>query len=185
MDRARSRDEAEGRPLRIFVNNFPYNSREEEVRSFFSQVGEIVFLKLLTTPNGSLRGQAILQYSTQRAGEEAIRRFNGAEFNGRKLNVEYSRQNDPPPPRARRLSPPGSPRSIGYDPRFLPSDPRILEYERRNSAYEPYKYDGRYRRVPYADPFDYGQGYPPPGDDRYRDFRRPWTDERDSAYRRF
>jgi RNA recognition motif-containing protein len=163
-------------PRRIFVNNFPYTSREEELRAFFAQAGEIVSLKLLTTQSGSLRGQALIQYATAQAGEEAIRRFDGAEFNGRRLNVEYSRQGDHPP---RRRSPPR---------RSPPFDPRRHDYESRYPRYppyDPYEYEERFRRPPYGDPY-YGSGYPPPHwEGRYRDPRPPWPDSRDPARRRY
>jgi hypothetical protein len=48
-------------PRRVFVNNFPYTTREDELRELFSQVGEIPDLHVLYDAAGRVRDMALIQ----------------------------------------------------------------------------------------------------------------------------
>jgi RNA recognition motif-containing protein len=161
-------------PRRVFVNNFPYTSQEEELRELFSQVGEIRDLHVLYDVAGRVRGMALIQYGTKEAADLAINRFNGHIFKGRPLNVEYSTQKvDGTRPKKQ-----PSPRPTRRDDRRPVPSPAYRDsygpyaYESRYSQYaaqyDPY-YDDRYRRHDYYQQSPSGRG---------RDDRRPYDDRR-------
>jgi RNA recognition motif-containing protein len=174
-------------PPRIFVGNYPYNTPESELHRSFSDFGEIISLRPFRQ-RGTERGCCLIQYATRVAADRAIETMHDADFNGRRLNVEFSRHDvrprEPSPPRYRyddpqyRLPPPVYRDDLPgyrdrYDDRYAydrypyDRDPYGRElYERR------YRYDGfpdrRYDRPPLErrsrdDPYD-------PLDDRRRRF---------------
>jgi RNA recognition motif-containing protein len=164
-------------PRRVFVNNFPYTTREDELKGLFSEVGEIRDLHVLHDAAGRVRGMALIQYATKEAADLAINRFNGHIFNGRPLNVEYSTQKVD---RDRPRRPPSPRPTRRYDRREAASPTYGYAYEARYSQY-PIQYDAypddRYRRHDYA---EYGRGR---DDRRGWDDRRGYDDPRDYGYR--
>jgi RNA recognition motif-containing protein len=87
------------------VHNLRYNSTERDLLDLLSAVGEIVSVRRLFELSGRFRGMALVQYATQQATEQAITKFNGFDFKGRRLWVEYTTQTEDPPPRRRARSP--------------------------------------------------------------------------------
>jgi len=73
--------------MRLFVGNLPYQTTEDQLADLFSQVGEVSSATIVTDRDtGRSRGFAFIEME-QDAGSEAIKRFNGSEFNGRAINV--------------------------------------------------------------------------------------------------
>src|SRR5262249_4385126 len=73
--------------MRLFVGDLPYQTTEDQLADLFSQVGEVSSATIVTDRDtGRSRGFAFIEME-QDAGSEAIKRFNGSEFNGRAINV--------------------------------------------------------------------------------------------------
>ena len=71
----------------IFVGNLDFNVTEEAVRNLFERYGAVNSARIMTDRDtGRSRGFAFIEME-QDAGSEAIKRFNGSEFNGRAINV--------------------------------------------------------------------------------------------------
>lgn len=77
---------------KLYVGNLPYSASEEELRSVFSEAGEIASIQIITDKfTGQSRGFGFVEMATQEGAEEAIRRFNGHALNNRNLVVNEAR----------------------------------------------------------------------------------------------
>ncbi|MGD9903193.1 MAG: RNA recognition motif domain-containing protein [Vicinamibacterales bacterium] len=117
--------------VRLFIGNLPYTATEEDIRSYFAQVGPPTqVVRPLDRETGRARGFAFVEYGERTVAEEAIKRFDGQLFMGRPLAVSEARARDdrgpggPRPgggfggPRPGGMGPgPGGPRPGGYSPR--------------------------------------------------------------------
>ena len=76
---------------RLYVGNLPYSVTELDLRDLFSGLGTVTDAKIVTDrETGRSRGFAFVEMDTD-AGNQAIERFNGTEFNGRTINVNEAR----------------------------------------------------------------------------------------------
>ena len=97
--------EAQGRRLRfapgrerekqmtnIFVGNLSYQTTQEDLQQAFSQYGGVERVNIVTDrDSGQPRGFAFVEMTEKRDAETAIAQLNGAEMNGRALNVNEAR----------------------------------------------------------------------------------------------
>ena len=75
------------------MGNLSYETTEYELREHLSQSGTIVDIYLATDRvTGRPRGFAFVTYSTEDEATDAISRFNGQEFGGRRLNVNEAEE---------------------------------------------------------------------------------------------
>jgi cold-inducible RNA-binding protein len=94
-----------------------FKTTKEELTELLSQVGTIVDVHIPTDrESGRPRGFAFVRFSTDDEAAEAIKRFNGFEFAGRRLNINQAedrprRPDGAPPPRREG----GPPREMGRD----------------------------------------------------------------------
>lgn len=78
---------------KIYVGNLSYQTTEDGLYDHFSQFGNINQCKLIIDHStGRSKGFAFITYSTDDEGEAALA-ANGAEFEGRKLNVNTAKDN--------------------------------------------------------------------------------------------
>ncbi len=78
--------------MRIYVGNLSYQSNEETIRGLFEQHGEVDEVAVITDRDtGRPRGFAFVTMSDDDAARAAIEATNGAEFEGRTLNVNEAR----------------------------------------------------------------------------------------------
>lgn len=76
----------------LYVGNLSYNTTEQELRDLFSQAGEIADLRLMSDgATGQSRGFGFVEMSTDEGADEAIKRFNGYDMDGRELVVNVAR----------------------------------------------------------------------------------------------
>jgi RNA recognition motif-containing protein len=177
-------------PPRIFVGNYPYNTPEADLHRLFSTCGEIISLKPFRQ-RGTERGCCLVQYAARAAADRAIETLHDTDFNGRRLNVEFSRHDvgprEPSPPRYHHDLPPYRAPPPIYRDDVLPYRDRYDDrYPYARDLYDRYPYD----RDPYArdmyerrdrDPygrFDRYEAFPDRRYDRPSPERRP----RDDAY---
>lgn len=78
--------------MNIYVGNLPYALAEDELRQKFEEFGEVTKVTIIKDKfSGESRGFGFVEMASDEAGEKAIAELNGAEMNGRKLNVNVAR----------------------------------------------------------------------------------------------
>jgi RNA recognition motif-containing protein len=76
----------------IFVGNLSFQTTSEELNSAFAQYGAVERVNIVTDrDSGQPRGFAFVEMSERKDAETAISALNGAELNGRAMNVNEAR----------------------------------------------------------------------------------------------
>ena len=78
--------------MNIFVGNLSFQTTQEELHAAFAQFGNVERVNIVTDRDtGQSRGFAFVEMTERRDAENAISQLNGAELNGRALNVNEAR----------------------------------------------------------------------------------------------
>ena len=78
--------------MNIFVGNLSFQTTQDELHAAFAQYGNVERVNIVTDRDtGQPRGFAFVEMTDQREAETAISQLNGAEMNGRALNVNEAR----------------------------------------------------------------------------------------------
>lgn len=76
----------------IFVGNLDFSATESSVRSLFEPYGNVERVNLVTDRDtGRSRGFAFVEMTDAAQANQAIAALNGADINGRALNVNEAR----------------------------------------------------------------------------------------------
>ena len=76
----------------IFVGNLSYSTTQEDLLATFSQFGNVERVNIVTDrDSGQPRGFAFVEMTDANAAQNAISQLNGAELNGRAMNVNEAR----------------------------------------------------------------------------------------------
>ena len=76
----------------IFVGNLDFAATDSSVRSMFEQYGTVDRVNLVTDRDtGRSRGFAFVEMGNTQEADKAIAGLNGADFQGRALNVNEAR----------------------------------------------------------------------------------------------
>jgi cold-inducible RNA-binding protein len=76
----------------IFVGNLSYRTTQEELHAAFAQYGNVERVNIVTDRDtGQPRGFAFVEMSDGQEAQNAISQLNGAELNGRAMNVNEAR----------------------------------------------------------------------------------------------
>jgi cold-inducible RNA-binding protein len=76
----------------IFVGNLSYQTTQEDLQAAFSSYGPVERVNIVTDRDtGQPRGFAFVEMTERRDAETAISQLNGAELNGRAINVNEAR----------------------------------------------------------------------------------------------
>jgi cold-inducible RNA-binding protein len=76
----------------IFVGNLSYQTTQEDLLAAFSQYGAVERVNIVTDRDtGQPRGFAFVEMTNRNEADQAIAQLNGAELNGRALNVNEAR----------------------------------------------------------------------------------------------
>lgn len=76
----------------IFVGNLSYQTTQDELYSAFAAFGQVERVSIVTDrDSGQSRGFAFVEMTEATDAENAIAQLNGAELNGRALNVNEAR----------------------------------------------------------------------------------------------
>ena len=76
----------------IFVGNLSYQTTQEELHAAFAQYGNVERVNIVRDRDtGQPRGFAFVEMTESRDAETAISQLNGAELNGRAMNVNEAR----------------------------------------------------------------------------------------------
>jgi cold-inducible RNA-binding protein len=84
----------------IFVGNLSYQTTQDELYAAFSHYGAVERVNIITDRDtGQPRGFAFVEMTESRDAATAISQLNGAELNGRALNVNEARPKSDSGPR--------------------------------------------------------------------------------------
>lgn len=76
----------------IFVGNLSYQTTQADLNSAFAAYGNVERVNIVTDRDtGQARGFAFVEMTDPQAAQTAISHLNGAELNGRALNVNEAR----------------------------------------------------------------------------------------------
>jgi cold-inducible RNA-binding protein len=76
----------------IFVGNLSFQTTQEDLLATFSQFGNVERVNIVTDRDtGQPRGFAFVEMTNAQDAQTAISQLNGAELNGRALNVNEAR----------------------------------------------------------------------------------------------
>ncbi|HEX2792323.1 MAG TPA: RNA-binding protein [Candidatus Paceibacterota bacterium] len=92
---------------KLYVGGIPYRTTEDELRTAFSEAGEVVSASIISDRmTGRSRGFGFVEMADEAGAQAAIDRWDGKEFDGRMLSVSNARpQGDRPA---------GGPRTGGF-----------------------------------------------------------------------
>jgi RNA recognition motif-containing protein len=76
----------------IFVGNLSFQTTQDELQAAFAQYGSVERVNIVTDRDtGQPRGFAFVEMTDRSAAETAISQLNGADLNGRAMNVNEAR----------------------------------------------------------------------------------------------
>jgi len=77
---------------KIYVGNISFQTTEAELKTLFSQAGEVMSVKILKDhQTGQSRGFAFVEMSTRKEGQKAISMLNRRSFMDKELLVKEAR----------------------------------------------------------------------------------------------
>mmetsp|Transcript_10097 Transcript_10097/g.21227 ORF Transcript_10097/g.21227 Transcript_10097/m.21227 type:complete len:472 (+) Transcript_10097:94-1509(+) len=94
----------------VYVGNLPYECSWQALKDFFKSCGYIDRAEVMEDPNtGKKKGYGVVYFSNERAMENAVRKFNGRDFQGRTLEVRRDKK-------SLRSAPSGNPNNNSNSP---------------------------------------------------------------------
>ena len=77
---------------KLYVGNMSYDTTEEQIRTLFTQAGEIAEIAfIMDRDTGRPKGFGFVTMKTEEASKEAIKRFNGFTIDNRALTVNEAK----------------------------------------------------------------------------------------------
>ena len=77
---------------KLYVGNLPFSASDDSLREMFAQAGQVDSAKVITDRDtGRSKGFGFVEMSTDQEAQNAITKFNGADFEGRSLTVNEAR----------------------------------------------------------------------------------------------
>lgn len=78
--------------VKLYVGNMSYDTNEEQLRTMFSEAGEVVSVDVIKDRyTGNPKGFAFITMGSQTDASNAINQFNGKEVSGRPLTVNTAK----------------------------------------------------------------------------------------------
>jgi RNA recognition motif-containing protein len=78
--------------VKLFVGGLSFSTSNERLREVFAATGTVESAAVVTDRDtGRSRGFGFVEMATPEAAEEAINRFNGRDYEGRRLQVEKAK----------------------------------------------------------------------------------------------
>ncbi len=76
----------------LYVGNIPFKATEDQLREFFSNVGEVESVRMIVIPQtGQPKGFAFVEMATDEEAKKVMSAMNGKPFMGRDLRVSEAR----------------------------------------------------------------------------------------------
>lgn len=77
---------------KLFVGGLSYSTTTESLREHFSSCGTVESAKIITDrDSGQSRGFGFVEMATAEEAQDALSKFDGEEFEGRRLKVDLAR----------------------------------------------------------------------------------------------
>ncbi len=77
---------------KLFVGNLDYAVTSEELKSMFSEFGNVVDAVVITDrETRRSRGFGFVEFATEEEAKKAVEAMNGKDINGRKINVNEAK----------------------------------------------------------------------------------------------
>jgi RNA recognition motif-containing protein len=81
---------------KLYVGNLPYSANDQVLTDTFSEVGTVESARVvIDRDSGRSKGFGFVEMSSEDEAMAAIEKFNGAEVDGRRLNVSEARPQEP------------------------------------------------------------------------------------------
>mgnify|MGYP001603841754 FL=1 len=85
---------------KLYVGNLPYSSTDDSLKQFFADAGEVTSANVIIDKmSGRSRGFGFVEMANDAEADAAVEKFNGMEWEGRKLVVNEARPLADRPPR--------------------------------------------------------------------------------------
>src|SRR5476649_367126 len=85
---------------KLYVGNLPFSATDQVLLDTFAQCGTVESAKIITDRDtGRSKGFGFVEMSTEAEAQDAIKKLNGANYEGRTMTVNEAR---PPAPRESR-----------------------------------------------------------------------------------
>jgi cold-inducible RNA-binding protein len=83
---------------KLYVGNLPYSTTDSSLSDLFAGAGTVTSASVITDKmSGRSKGFGFVEMSTPEEASAAIDKFNGQEYEGRKLNVSEARPKEDRP----------------------------------------------------------------------------------------
>lgn len=77
---------------KLYVGNLPFSATDQTLTTTFSQCGTVESSKIITDRDtGRSKGFGFVEMSTETEAQNAITKFNGAEYEGRPMTVNEAK----------------------------------------------------------------------------------------------
>lgn len=81
---------------KLYVGGLSYGTTEDALHELFSQAGQVDSVKIIVDrETGRSKGFGFVEMSTDSAAQDAISRYDGKEFDGRRLTVNEAKPQAP------------------------------------------------------------------------------------------
>ncbi len=81
---------------KLYVGNLPYSETDQSLQEKFMECGSVVSAKIIIDRDtGRSKGFGFVEMSSEKEAQDAISKFNGAEFEGRALKVNEAKPQVP------------------------------------------------------------------------------------------
>lgn len=81
---------------KLYVGNLPYSANDQTLNESFAECGTVLSAKIIMDrDSGRSKGFGFVEMSSDDEGTKAIERFNGADWEGRAMNVSEAKPQAP------------------------------------------------------------------------------------------
>lgn len=81
---------------KLYVGNLPYSANDQSLTDAFAECGTVQSARIIMDrDSGRSKGFGFVEMSTEAEGTSAIERFNGADWDGRAMNVSEAKPQAP------------------------------------------------------------------------------------------
>ncbi|XP_073356299.1 uncharacterized protein [Aegilops tauschii subsp. strangulata] len=152
---ASSSHQATTRSRTLIVANLSYSVKNEQVKQFFEEAGEVIDIRFATSDDGSFKGSTHVEFATTEAAEKAYK-LNGRDLAGRPVRLDFACERGTITPGSRRdnssFKKPGQ--SSSYAAFIRGFDSSLGEDENRRSLQQHLSSCGEITRVSIAKDYD-------------------------------
>ncbi|KAK9471010.1 uncharacterized protein V1510DRAFT_381920, partial [Dipodascopsis tothii] len=77
--------------VQLYVGNLPYSVGWQDLKDLFREAGRVTRADVMTTPDGRSKGSGVVVFESGADAANAIRQFNGYDWQGRQIEVREDR----------------------------------------------------------------------------------------------